>query len=161
MLEVNNGLIVWTIITFVLLLIVLRKFAWKPLLDGLDRREGHVRASLERAEQAQREAERLLEENKKRLAEADQESHRVLSESRVLAEKLKTEIVEQANRQSRSMIDHAREEIEREKEAALAELRGEVAALAIKAAEKILDETLDEKRQRKLVDSYLDSLKVS
>src|ERR1041384_8137816 len=123
MLEVNNGLILWTILTFLILLVVLRKFAWKPLLDALDRREGQVRASIERAEHAQREAERLLEENRKRLAEADQESHRLLSESRVLAEKLKTEIVEQANRQSRSMIAHARAEIEREKDAALTELR--------------------------------------
>ncbi len=158
MLEVNTGLIAWTIVTFILLLIVLRKFAWKPLLEGLQRREEKVRTSIERAEQAQRDAERLMEENRQRLARADQESHRLLSEGRVLAEKLKADIVEQANRQSRKMIDQAHLEIEREKEAALAQLRNEVASLAIKAAEKILDETLDEKRQRKLLDTYLDSI---
>ena len=159
MLEVNTGLISWTIVTFVLLLIVLRKFAWKPLLEGLQRREERVRTSIERAEQAQKEAERLMEENRQRLAQADQESHRLLSEGRVLAEKLKADIVEQANKQSRKMIEQAHQEIEREKEAALAQLRDEVATLAIKAAEKILDETLDEKRQRKLLDTYLDSIK--
>src|ERR1700690_1922265 len=120
MLEVNTGLIVWTIFTFVLLLIVLRKFAWKPLLDGLERRESGVRASIERAAEAQREAERLLEENRQRLAQVEQESRRMLSESRALAEKLKAEIVEQANRQSRKLIDQAQQEIEREKDAALA-----------------------------------------
>ncbi|HEY6192994.1 MAG TPA: F0F1 ATP synthase subunit B [Bacteroidota bacterium] len=159
MLEVNTGLISWTIVTFVLLLIVLRKFAWKPLLEGLQRREERVRTSIERAEQAQKDAERLMEENRQRLAQADQESHRLLSEGRVLAEKLKADIVEQANKQSRKMIEQAHQEIEREKEAALAQLRDEVATLAIKAAEKILDETLDEKRQRKLLDTYLDSIK--
>ena len=100
-----------------------------------------------------------MEENRQRLAQADQESHRLLSEGRVLAEKLKADIVEQANKQSRKMIEQAHQEIEREKEAALAQLRDEVATLAIKAAEKILDETLDEKRQRKLLDTYLDSIK--
>jgi F-type H+-transporting ATPase subunit b len=159
MLEVNTGLISWTIVTFVLLLIVLRKFAWKPLLEGLQRREERVRTSIERAEQAQKDAERLMEENRQRLAQADQESHRLLSEGRVLAEKLKADIVEQANKQSRKMIEQAHQEIEREKEAALAQLRDEVATLAIKAAEKILDETLDEKQQRKLLDTYLDSIK--
>src|ERR1051325_778739 len=77
MLEVNTGLISWTIVTFVLLLIVLRKFAWKPLLEGLQRREERVRTSIERAEQAQKDAERLMEENRQRLAQADQERTKV------------------------------------------------------------------------------------
>ncbi|HZY10507.1 MAG TPA: F0F1 ATP synthase subunit B [Bacteroidota bacterium] len=151
-------MIIWTIITFVILLVVLRKFAWKPLLDALHRREDHVRSSLERAEHAKQEAERLLEENKRRLARAEEESHRILNENRALGEKLKSEIVEKANQQSRRMIDQAKQEIERDKDAALAQLRGEVANLAISAAEKILDETLDAQKHRKLIDGYLRDL---
>lgn len=158
MLSINPGLIIWTIITFVILLVVLRKFAWKPLLDALHRREDHVRSSLERAEHAKQEAERLLEENKRRLARAEEESHRILNENRALGEKLKSEIVEKANQQSRRMIDQAKQEIERDKDAALAQLRGEVANLAISAAEKILDETLDAQKHRKLIDGYLRDL---
>ena len=158
MLEVNPGLIVWTIVTFVLLVIVLRVYAWKPLLGALQQREEHVRSSLERAEQARAEAERILEDNRKQLANAGAEARGILAEGRSLGEKLKNELLEQANRQSRKMIDQAKQEIDREKDAALEKLRSEVASLAIGAAEKILDETLDETRHRKIVDGYLRDL---
>ncbi|MBI1806881.1 MAG: F0F1 ATP synthase subunit B [Ignavibacteria bacterium] len=158
MLDPNPGLIIWTIITFLLLMVILKKFAWKPLLESLQRREESVRNAIERAEQAKNEAERLLEENRKQLERAEAEGHRMLTESRQLAEKLKDEIIEKANRQTRAMLDQAKQEIDRDKEAALAQLRGEVANLAIQAASKILDETLDESRHRKIVDSYLKQL---
>ena len=158
MLTPNPGLAVWTIVTFILLALVLRRFAWKPLLDALHRREEHIHNSVDRAEQAKQEAERMLRENKQQLALAEQEAHRILSEGRALGEKLKQEIMEKAQQHSRTMIDQAKMEIERDKEAALMQLRGEVANLAIKAVEKILDETLDENKHRKIVDTYLREL---
>src|SRR5258706_11449532 len=115
MLEPNPGLLVWTIVTFVALMIVLRAFAWKPLLEALKKREEHVRTSIERAEQAKQEAEHILEENRKQLASAEAEAHRILNEGRALGDKLKNEIVEQANQQSRKMVDQARQEINRDK----------------------------------------------
>ena len=158
MLTPNPGLILWTIVTFVVLAILLRKMAWKPLLEALHKREEHVQSSLDRAEQAKAEAERILNENRQQLARVEAESHRILNEGRALGEKLKSEIVEQASQQSRKLLEQAKQEIERDKDAALAQLRGEVADLAIKAAEKILDETLDETKHRKLVDTYLKGL---
>jgi F-type H+-transporting ATPase subunit b len=158
MLDINPGLIIWTIVTFVLLAIVLRAYAWKPLMAALQQREDHVRSSLERAEAARAEAERILEDNRKQLANAGAEAGRILAEGRALGEKLKNELLEQANKQSRRMIDQAKQEIDREKDAALEKLRSEVASLAIGAAEKILDETLDETRHRKIVDGYLRDL---
>ncbi len=158
MLDVNPGLIIWTIVTFLCLLFVLRRYAWKPLMNSLEKREHDVRSSIERAEQARAEAEKLLEEHRKQLQRAEEEGKRLVTESRSLADKLKEEIIEKANQQSRRMVEQAKEEIDRDKESALAQLRGEVANLAISAAEKILDETLDEPKQRKLVDSYLKEL---
>jgi F-type H+-transporting ATPase subunit b len=158
MLDINPGLIIWTIVTFVLLAIVLRAYAWKPLMAALQQREDHVRSSLERAEAARAEAERILEDNRKQLANAGAEATRILAEGRALGEKLKNELLDQANKQSRKMIDQAKQEIDREKDAALEKLRSEVASLAIGAAEKILDETLDETRHRKIVDGYLRDL---
>jgi F-type H+-transporting ATPase subunit b len=158
MLEPNPGLIIWTIFTFVLLAIILSKFAWKPLLEALRKREEHVQHSIERAEQAKQEAEQILQENRKQLANAEAEAQRILAEGRALGDKLKNEMVEQANQQSRKMIEQAKQEIERDKDSALSQLRGEVAGLAISAAEKILDETLDENKHRKIVDSYLNNL---
>lgn len=158
MLDPNPGLIVWTIVSFVLLVLVLRKLAWKPILEALQKREESVKSTLDRAEQARAEATILLEENRKQLERAEQEGHRILTESRTLAEKLKQDIVKNANQQSRRIVDQAKQEIERDKEAALAQLRQEVASLAISAAEKILDETLDANRHRKIIDAYLKEL---
>ena len=138
MLEINPGLIVWTVVTFVLLVIVLRKAAWKPLLKALHDREEGIRTSLEKAEHANAEAERILTENRKQLASAEEQSRRILADGRALGEKLKSEIVEKANQQARTMVEQAKQEIERDKDAALSELRGEVANLAILAASKIL-----------------------
>jgi F-type H+-transporting ATPase subunit b len=158
MLEINPGLIVWTIITFILLFLLLKKFAWKPLLQSLQNREEHIRVSIEQAEQAKQEAQHILEENRKQLAQAGSEVQRILNEGRTFGEKLKNEIVDKANQQSRRMIDQAKDEIERNKQAAIAQLRGEVANLAINAAEKIIEETLDENKHRKIVDAYLNGL---
>ena len=158
MLDPNYGLVSWTIITFVLLLLVLRRIAWKPLLEALSRREEHVRSSVERAEQAKLEAEQLLEEHKKQLANAESEVQRILNEGRSFGDKLKDEIVAKANQQSRQMIEQAQQEIERNKDAALAQLRTEVANLAIAAAGKILDETLDETRHARIIDASLKKL---
>jgi F-type H+-transporting ATPase subunit b len=158
MLDPNPGLIIWTIVTFVLLLIVLRKFAWKPILTALHDRESSIRGTLDHAENAKAEAERILEENRRQLAKAAEEAQKILAEGRALGDRLKQEIVDQANQQSRRMVDQARLEIERDKESAIAQLRGEVATLALQAAGKILNETLDEKKHRALIDESLSSL---
>ncbi len=158
MLEINPGLIVWTIITFVILLVILRAKAWKPLVQALTEREEKIRAALQHAEDAQAEAQRLLDENKRQLAKAEEQSQRVIKEGREMGEKLKSEIVEKANSSSRAMIEQAKDEIRREKEAALTQLRTEVADLAIGVAGKIIDQNLDTPKQRQLVDSAIKDL---
>lgn len=155
MLEINPGLILWTIVTFIILLVVLRAVAWKPLLSALTAREERIRTSLQQADEAQQEAERLLEENKRQLAQAEEQSQRIMKEGRQMGEKLKTEIIQKADVSAAHMVEQAKEEIRREKDAALAELRGEVADLAIMAAEKVLDANLDSPKQRQLVDSVI------
>lgn len=155
MFEINPGLIVWTIITFVVVLVILRKSAWKMLLGALTAREEKIRASLEQAERAQQEASRLLEENRKQLALADEQSQRILREGRDAGERLRAEILEKASGSARQMIEQAKEEIGREKEKALQQLRAEVADLAIGAAGKILDANLDPARHRKLIDDAI------
>lgn len=158
MFDINPGLIVWTIITFLVVLAILRFTAWKPLLAALASREEKVRSSLERAEKAQQEAQRLLEENQRQLALAEEQSQRIIREGREMGEKLKGEIVEKANASSRHMIDQAKDEIAREKEKALVQLRTEVADLAIAAAGKLLDANLDTPKQRQLVDTAIREL---
>jgi len=155
MLELNPGLILWTVITFLVAMAILRRYAWKPLLAALAAREEKIRTQLEQAEQAQAEAQRLLQEHRRELAAAEEHSQRIIREGRSLAEQMKTDILDKASQSARSMIDQAKGEIQREKESALEHLRAEVADLAITAAGKILDANLDTPKQRKLVDAVI------
>jgi F-type H+-transporting ATPase subunit b len=155
MLDINPGLIIWTWATFIILLVVLRLLAWKPLLAALTSREEKIRTDLRSAEEAQQEAMKLLEANRVQLAQAERQSQLVIKEGREMGEKLKAEIMERANTSSRHMIEQAKEEIRREKEAALVQLRAEVADLAIMAAGKLLDANLDAPKQRQLVDAVI------
>ncbi len=158
MLELNPGLIVWTIITFLIVLAILRGTAWKPLVQVLKDREEKIQSSLEEAEKARLEAIQLLEENKRVLLDAEAQSARIIREGRDVGEKLKAEIVEKAQASSRQMVEQAKDEIRREKDAALVQLRSEVSDLAIAAAGKILDANLDTAQQRRLVDQAIKEL---
>jgi F-type H+-transporting ATPase subunit b len=155
MLEINSGLILWTILTFVIVLIILRKAAWKPLLGALAAREESIRASLREAADARAQAARLLEENKRQLAQAEEQSRRIIMEGRDMGDRLKGEILEKANATTRVMIEQAKEEIRREKDAALMQLRSEATDLVIAAAGKILDANLDTPKQRQLADAAI------
>jgi F-type H+-transporting ATPase subunit b len=158
MFEINPGLIVWTLITFVVLLSVMKKFAWKPILKMLEEREGKIRTALEEADRARTEAAEMLKQNEKNLARAEEEYRKVIREGKAFAEKLKEDIVTKARQQAQQELKLATEEIQRNVDAAKLQLRAEVADLAIKATEKILEETLDEKRQKQLIDSVMNQL---
>jgi F-type H+-transporting ATPase subunit b len=158
MFDINPGLIIWTIITFVLLVAVLSKYAWKPMLKALYEREDKIRSALEQAEKARAEAAELLKQNERNVARAEEEYQKAIREGKALAEKMKDEIVHKAKQQAQRELQLAKEEIQRDIDAAKQQLRVEVADLAIKVAENILDETLDRQKHKKLVDSFLNQL---
>ena len=159
MLEINPGLIFWTIITFLAVLVVLKKAAWKPLVEALIARENKIRSALDDAEHAQKEAERLLDEHKRLIAKAEEESQGIIKSGRQMGERVKAEIVDKANASAKAMVEQAKEEIRREKEAALIQLRTEVADIAIGVAGKILDQNLDTPKQRQLADAAIKDLR--
>ena len=158
MLDINPGLIIWTLITFVLLVMVLSKFAWKPLLGALQEREHGIADALRQADEARKESDRVLNENKIILAKANEETARLIAEGRAMAEQVKNDIIAKANENAKLLMTQAKDEINREKEAALTQLRSEVADLAIAVAEKIVDETLDGAKQKKFVDKVLQQM---
>lgn len=158
MFDINPGLMVWTVITFVVLLLVLSKYAWKPLLKSLKDREDNIRDALSQAERARAEAAELLKQNEVNLARAEEEYQKIVREGKAFAEKLKDDIVAKANSQAQRQIQQAKEEIQRDVDAAKQQLRAEVADLAVQAAGKILDESLDAQKHRKIVDSFLNQL---
>jgi F-type H+-transporting ATPase subunit b len=154
----NVGLIFWTIVSFIILVVILGKFAWKPILQALHEREQKIRSALEQADKARSEAAELLKQNEKNMARAEEEYQKMMREAKSLAEKTKEDIVGKARLQAEQELKRASDEIQRNLEAAKQRLRSEVADLAIKAAEKILDETLDAQRHKKIVDSFLGQL---
>ncbi len=156
--DVNPGLIFWTVITFLILLFILKKVAWKPILNALDQREMAIKDSLEKAEKAKEEAHRVLQENQASLIKAEDESKKIIEQSRVYAEKLKEQMIKESKEQAKKIIEDASAEIEQKKEDAFIELKTRVAEIAIQTAEKILHENLDKDSNKKLVDRYIDDI---
>jgi F-type H+-transporting ATPase subunit b len=158
LISVNPGLIFWTVITFVVLLIVLKKVAWKPILAALDQREAAIKESLEKAEKAREEAQKVLDENKSNIAKAEEESKKIIDQSRAYAEKLKDQLIRESKEQAKKIVDDAADEIERKKDAAFNDLKNQVAEIAINAAEKILKETLNKESNKRIVDKYISDI---
>ncbi|MDA0987493.1 MAG: F0F1 ATP synthase subunit B [Bacteroidetes bacterium] len=158
MLEVNPGLIVWTIVSFILLLFVLKRVAWKSILEALQSREESIRVALDHAEEARVKTEKILEEQKTIIHDANEKTIKLINEGRAVAEQTKSEIIVQAHQSAKTMLETAREQIVREKEAALSQIRDEVAKLAILTTEKMIDEVLDDKRRQQLIDTSMNKL---
>ncbi|WP_410054462.1 F0F1 ATP synthase subunit B [Hymenobacter puniceus] len=150
------GLLFWQLVIFLILLFLLTKFAWKPILSSLREREESIEGALRMADQAKIEMQQLKAGNEKLLAEARLERDRILKEatevSNQLIETAKTKATEEGGR----MIVQAREAIQNEKNAALAEVKNTAAKLSIDIAERILRRELaDQPAQQQLVGSYL------
>ncbi len=155
MLEINPGLTIWTIIIFAILLVLLSKFAWKPILSSLKARETAIADSLTKAEQARTEAERIIAENKLERVRAEEETQKALREGREYAERMRLDLVHKAENEARHLLEQARAEIKRDTEAALIRLREEAAELAIMATSKLLDENLTGDRHAKVIDRMI------
>ena len=155
LLDPHVGLIIWTIITFLVVLLVLRKFAWPQLLASLDEREKRISDALAAAEQARQEAEEVLREHRQKIAAAEEEARKIVAEARAAGANVRQTIVSQAREEAERMLDQARTSIESEKRAAIAELRRETANLAIQAAGVLIDANLDDEKNRGLIDDLI------
>jgi F-type H+-transporting ATPase subunit b len=158
MLDLDPGVMIWAWITFFILLIMLYKIAWKPILSTIDKRENMIQDSLDRSEKAREEAEEILEKHNALMRSAEEDAQRLLKENRELAEKLRQDILEEARQSANNLISKAKVEIEKEKQDALTALRSEVAELAINATKKIIGESLDEAKQKSIVSEFIDKM---
>jgi F-type H+-transporting ATPase subunit b len=158
MLNLDPGMMVWGWATFIVLLILLYKVAWKPILSTIDKRENTIQDALNNAQKAQEEAEALLAEHQQMVKDAEKEAQKLFKENKELAEKSKQEILAQAQSTAQNLIDKAKADIEKEKEAALLSLRTEVADLAIAATRKIIGEALDEAKHREMVNKFVQNI---
>ena len=150
------GLVFWTAITFICLLFILRKFAWKPILGAVEDREEGIKKALASAENARKEMENLHADNERILNEARAEREALLKEARDIKSKMIADAKEEAQAQASKMIEQAQAAIESEKKAAMTELKNHVATLSLDIAEKVVREELSNKdKQIQLVESML------
>jgi len=150
------GLVFWTVITFLCLLFVLRKFAWKPILGAVEEREEGIKEALASAEKARIEMQNLTADNERILKEARAERETLLKEAREIKAKLIDDAKEEAQTQTGKMIEQAKAAIESEKKAAMIELKNQVAELSVDIAEKVVRAELSNKdKQLKLVEDML------
>lgn len=158
LLSPNPGLIFWTAVTFVIVLVILKKIAWGPIVSMLEEREKGIQSAIDRAHTAKEEAESILKKNREMLAKADAEADKIIREGKEYADKVRTELTEKAQVESQKMIAAAKEEIEQEKRRALDVLRNEVADMAVKGAEKIIRTTLDADKQKAVVNDMINEM---
>jgi F-type H+-transporting ATPase subunit b len=153
--SVDPGLSLWTIFVFLLVLFVLKRFAWGPILGALDARETGIRRAIDEAQGLRAEAESLMAAHRQQLNEARRESQEIVAEGRAAAERVGREIQDKARQEGDRLVERARQEIAREQEAALARIREESVDLALIVASRVLRERLDAEADRTLVRQYL------
>ena len=153
------GLIFWMTLTFVLLLWILKKFAWKPILTSIKEREHKIANSLAMAKQTQEEMKRLKADNEKLLKEAREERDNILREANKMKDGIINEAKAKAQEEADRIVETARQNIESEKAAAIAELKNQVADLTIQVAKRVLDAELsDSKKQKSFAEKQLEKL---
>jgi F-type H+-transporting ATPase subunit b len=158
LLEPHAGLMFWTLLIFIVLLVILSRFAFKPLTAAVAARERALEEAISGAKRDREEAATLMEEQRRQLAEARNEAQRYIAEGRAMGEKMRADMLEETRLQQQELLDRARRDIDAEKERAIAELRREAVDLAIAGAGKVIERNLDDQSNRALVEGFLSSL---
>lgn len=160
--QFSLGLFILQLVIFVLLVLLLKKFAWKPILDAVNDREEGIKNALLSAENAKKEMQNLKSDNEKLLAEARLERDTMIKEAREIKEKMINDAKTEAQAAGQKMIESAKATIESEKNAALAELKSQVSSISLDIAEKLLkDELSNKEAQTKLVEKMLGDVKLN
>lgn len=156
--QLNPGLTFWTIVTFIVVLVVLRLTAWKPIVSMLDEREKTIRDAIEGAKRERLEAEKLLAEQKDAIANARREAAELIRKNQADVELAREAALVKAKEEADLLLQNARKAITEERAKAVAEIRSTAVELAIAAAGKLLETNLDEAKQRKLAEDFLQKL---
>jgi F-type H+-transporting ATPase subunit b len=155
---VNFGLFFWTWAVFIVLFLVLKRFAWPAILRATEERERRIQRQLAESERLNAEAQQTLEEHKRLLSGARHEAHELLAGAKAAAEKEREQLLARARQEQQQVLERAKKEIAAEKDRAVAELRREAVDLSLAAASKLLREKIDGEADRKLVERYLADL---
>ena len=158
LLSPNTGVMFWTLVIFVVLLVVLSRFAFRPLTAAVEAREKALEEAITSAKRDREAAAQLLAEQQRALEATRVDAQRVIAEGRVTAEKLRNEMLAQTKEQQHELLERARTEIDNERKRAITDLRREAVDLALAGASKVIERNLDDQTNRKLVESFLASV---
>tara|TARA_B100001029_G_C15034359_1_gene439136 strand:+ start:174 stop:671 length:498 start_codon:yes stop_codon:yes gene_type:complete len=154
--EFSFGLFFWQLLIFIFLLLLLKKFAWKPILDSVNERESFIKNAMREADKARNEMASIEESNQKVLKEARAEREALLKDARATGAEMIAQAKIDAQTEANKIIAQAQETIRNEKRAAVNELKNQVAQISLEIAEKVIDKELDNKnKQAELVDKFL------
>jgi F-type H+-transporting ATPase subunit b len=156
--DVRPGLIFWTLITFFIVAIVLRRMAWGPILKAVEEREKAISGSIEAAKRERAEAEKLLGEQKSAIAAARSEAAEMMRKNQADMERFREELMSKSRKEADELKNEARRSIEEERNKAVAEIKGHAVTLALQVAEKLLEEKLDDAKHKALAEKFVTDL---
>ena len=160
LLEPNFGLVFWTVINFLILVVLLAKFAWKPLIKALDEREKKIKDDISSAQLAREEAQKIKQEMEAKLEDISKQSFQKLKEAQDFANEEKQKIIDEANKQAGAMLEQAKAEIAGETQKAIEALKAQMADTTLLALKKIITTQEDETSSRKQVEAVLKEIEV-
>jgi F-type H+-transporting ATPase subunit b len=154
----DTGLMVWTLIIFILLMFVLSRYAFGPLTKAVQAREQSLQAAIDAAKADRDAAAKLLAEHQAAIEAARGETQKLIADGRAVAEKMRADMLEQTRREQQEMLERARRDLEAEKDKAIVQLRREAVDLALAGASKVIEQNLESAKNRQIVESYLSSI---
>mgnify|MGYP001358302231 FL=1 len=158
MLEVHGGLLAWTVLTFLLLLVVLKKVAWGPILDALDARENEIKDALSAAEKAREEAKRVSSDYEDSIQKAQAQAQQIIADAKTAGEKVKLDLETIASEKADEIIKKAKAQINAERIKVISEIKTVAVEISLSAAAKVIEKNLDSDDNRKLVNEALESI---
>ena len=154
----DTSLQIWTLVTFVVLLGLLAKFAFKPIAEALDRRGQLIKAQIDDGQKMRAEAKKLMEDYQQQLAAARVEAGKVIEEARQLGEKVRKDVVDKATTEASAIVSRSQEEIVRQKEKGIQEMKDTIASLSVQIAGRVLEKEVNAATHKHLVESFITDL---
>ena len=157
-LSFDPGLFMWTIVTFFIVLFILKWKAWGPLISALDKREKDIREALSSAEKAREEADKVAEDYDEMIRKAQSEAQKIVAESKTAGDRVREEIKETAEKEARNILDKAQVKIVSEKEKAVQEIKSVIVDFSLQAASKVIEKNLESEDNRRIINDTIEGI---
>lgn len=158
LLDPHVGTIFYVVIIFIILLVILGKFAWKPILNGLEEREKRIEESIRKAEESNKEAAQVMAKFDQIISDANLKADQIIKASKEAAEKVKVEMLEKSKAEAEKILENAKAEIERDRRTMMQHMKAELVDITIQVAEKLIDSNLNDEKNKSLAAKSIESI---